>query len=174
MFSSLVQIIYQDTGTTLFPDELGAANYMGIEDLLGYVFFEKATLGRALTRKAFANEQKQRNCQCVDQEIFSTLGDAVLKAILVDLLIRGGYSTPDEITQRKKELEREELLAKIASDIGIGAFIQLGLGEKKQHAERQPYVLSETLEALIGAIFIDGGYEAAEQRIKHWFDPYLP
>jgi ribonuclease-3 len=151
-----------------------AARIMGIEDLLGYVFFEKATLSRALTRKAFANEQKQRNCLCEDQEIFSTLGDAVLKAILVDLLIRGGYSTPDEITQKKKELEREELLAKIASDLGIGAFIQLGLGEEKQHAERQPYVLSETLEALIGAIFIDGGYEAAEQRIKHWFDPYLP
>jgi ribonuclease III len=147
---------------------------IGIEDLLGYVFYDKDTLNRALTRKAYANEKKQRNCPCPDQEIFSTLGDAVLKAVLVDLLIRAGCSTPDEITQKKKELEREEILSRIAGDLGIGSFIHLGAGEEKHHADRQPYVLAETLEALIGAIFIDGGYEAAEQRIKRWFDPYLP
>jgi ribonuclease III len=147
---------------------------IGIEDLLGYVFYDKDTLNRALTRKAYANEKKQRNCPCPDQEIFSTLGDAVLKAVLVDLLIRAGCSTPDEITQKKKELEREELLSRIAGELAIGSFIHLGAGEEKHHADRQPYVLAETLEALIGAIFIDGGYEAAEQRIKRWFNPYLP
>jgi ribonuclease-3 len=147
---------------------------IGIEDLLGYVFYDKDTLNRALTRKAYANERKQRNCPCQDQEIFSTLGDAVVKTVLVDLLIRAGCSTPDEITQKKKELEREELLSHIAREIGIGSFIRLGAGEEKHHADQQPYVLAETLEALIGAIFIDGGYEAAEQRIKHWFTAYLP
>lgn len=147
---------------------------IGIEDLIGYVFFEKDTLNRALTRKAYANEKKQRKCPCEDQELYCTLGDAVLKTVLIDLIIRAGFFTPDEVTQQKKELEREEQLARVAGELGISPYILLGAGEKKHHAEQQPYVLAETLEAIIGAIFIDGGYEAAEQRIKHWFNPYLP
>lgn len=164
-------IIYQEANL-ISPER--SVHTIGIEDLLGYVFYDKDTLNRALTRKAYANEKRQSNCPCLDQEIFSTLGDAVLKTVLVDLLIRAGCSTPDEITQKKKELEREELLSRIAGDMGIGSFIHLGAGEEKHRADRQPYVLAETLEALIGAIFIDGGYEAAEQRIKRWFNPYLP
>ena len=147
---------------------------ISVEELLGYFFFDTSLLDRALTRKAYANEQKQRNCPCEDQEVLATLGDSVLKTVLIDLLIRSGFTTPDKVTQEKKALEREELLAKVAADLNLGEFIRLGLGEKRQKAQEQPYVLAETLEALIGAIFLDGGYEAAEQRIKHWFDPYLP
>ena len=63
---------------------------MTIEDRLGYSFTDKELLDRALTRKAYANEQKQQNQECEDQEIFRTLGDAVLKTVLVDLLIKNG------------------------------------------------------------------------------------
>jgi ribonuclease-3 len=147
---------------------------ISVEELLGYFFFDTSLLDRALTRKAYANEQRQRNTPCEDQEVLATLGDAVLKTILIDLLIRFGYTTPDTVTQEKKALEREELLAKVAMELEVGSFIRLGIGEQRQKAQEQPYVLAETLEALIGAIFLDGGYEAAEQRIKHWFDRYLP
>lgn len=147
---------------------------ISVEELLGYHFFDSSLLDRALTRKAYANEQRQRNTSCEDQEVLATLGDAVLKTVLIDLLIRSGYTTPDEVTQEKKALEREELLAKVAGELKIGSFIRLGIGEQRQKAQEQPYVLAETLEALIGAIFLDGGYEAAEQKIKHWFDCYLP
>ena len=147
---------------------------ISVEELLGYFFFDTSLLDRALTRKAYANEQRQHNIPCEDQEVFATLGDSVLKTVLIDLLIRSGFTTPDQVTQEKKALEREELLAKVGEGLGIGEFIRLGLGERKQKAQEQPYVLAETLEAIIGAIFLDGGYEAAEQRIKHWFDSYLP
>ena len=126
-------------------------------------------LERALTRKAFANEQAQRGISCEDQEIFCTLGDAVLKTVLIDILIRNGVATPDMITRKKIELEREENLAVIGREIHIGPYIKLGKGEAKHNAGEQPYVLAETLEAIIGAIFLDGGYICAEERIKEWF-----
>ncbi|MDD1674769.1 MAG: ribonuclease III domain-containing protein [Methanomicrobiales archaeon] len=148
---------------------------MDIEENLGYVFFDKSTLERAFTRKAHALEQRQKQIPCEDQEIFRTLGDAVLKTVLIDLLIRGGCCrSRDELTQAKKQLEREENLARVGESLGISANIRLGKGEEKHRADKEPYVLAETVEALIGAIFMDGGYEAAQQWIKRWFGPYLP
>lgn len=142
---------------------------MTIEDTLGYTFSNKNLLARALTRKAYANEQKPQNKECEDQEIFRTLGDAVLKTVLVDLLIASGCKTREEITNRKMELESEEGLAKISRELGIGHFIKLGIGEKKQKANEKQYVLAETLEALVGAIYLDGGFEASREAVVKWF-----
>ncbi|MBU4374597.1 MAG: dsRNA-specific ribonuclease [Euryarchaeota archaeon] len=142
---------------------------MTIEDALGYTFSNKDLLNRALTRKAYANEQKARNLGCEDQEIFRTLGDAVLKTVLVDLLIASGCKTGEEITNRKMELESEEGLAKISRELGIGNSIKLGIGEIKQRANEKQYVLAETLEALIGAIYLDSGFGACRKTIIKWF-----
>lgn len=120
---------------------------MTIEDKLGYTFSNKKLLNRALTRKAYANEQKQLNKDIEDQEIFRTLGDAVLKTVLVDLLIASGCKTREEITNRKMELESEEGLAKISRELGIAPFIKMGIGETKQKANEKQSVLAETLEA---------------------------
>ncbi len=142
---------------------------MTIEDALGYTFSNKDLLNRALTRKAYANEQKARNVVCEDQEIFRTLGDAVLKTVLVDLLIASGCKTREEITNRKMELESEEGLAKISRELGIGSSIKLGIGEIRQKANEKQYVLAETLEALIGAIYLDCGFDACRKTIIKWF-----
>lgn len=146
---------------------------MTIEKNLGYLFSDKNLLNRALTRKAYAFEQKQRNQDCEDQEVFRTLGDAVLKAVLVDLLIKSGCKTRDGITSKKKGLEREETLAKIGRDLGIGSFIKLGVGEEKQKANEEPKVLAETLEALIGTIYRDGGYDASKEVVTKWFKSFF-
>jgi ribonuclease-3 len=146
---------------------------MTIEKNLGYSFSDKNLLNRALTRKAYAIEQKQRNQDCEDQEVFRTLGDAVLKAVLVDLLIKSGCKTRDEITSKKKRLEREETLAKIGQSLSIGPFIKLGVGEEKHKANEEPKVLAETLEALIGAIYLDGGYGASKEAITEWFKSFF-
>ncbi|MFZ3059982.1 MAG: ribonuclease III domain-containing protein [Candidatus Methanoperedens sp.] len=142
---------------------------MTIEEALGYTFSNKSLLERALTRKAYANELKQQNIECEDQEIYRTLGDAVLKTVLVDRLIESGYKTREDITNRKMELESEEGLAKISRELEIGSSIRLGIGEKKQKANEKQYVLAETLEAVIGAIFLDGGYDASKDTIIKWF-----
>ncbi len=143
---------------------------MTIEKKLGYTFRSKDILDRALTRKAYALEKKQQNIECHDQEIFRTLGDAVLKMILIDLLIKSGVNSRGEITNRKKSLEREEGLAEISKLLGIGSYLKLGRGEEKQRADEEPYVLAETFEAVIGAIYLDGGFEASKKVIENLFD----
>ena len=142
---------------------------MTIEKNLGYTFKNKYFLNRALTRKAYALEQKQQNIECDDQEIYRTLGDAVLKTILIDLLIKSGINSRGEITSRKKSLEREEGLAQISKRLSIGAYLKLGKGESKQKADEEPYVLAETFEAVIGAIYLDGGFEACKGIIEKLF-----
>jgi len=144
-----------------------------IEKNLGHSFSDKNLLNRALTRKAYALEQKQRNRDCDDQEVFRTLGDAVLKAVLVDLLIKSGCKTREEITSEKIRLEREEGLARISQNLGIREFIKLGIGEEKHRANEEPKVLAETLEALIGAIYLDGGYSASKKIITIWFKNFF-
>jgi len=143
---------------------------MTLEENLGYKFKNKSLLDRALTRKAYALEQHQQNKECKDQEIYRTLGDAVLKTVLIDLLIKSGCSTRGDITSRKKSLEREEGLAQISKRLGVGSFLKQGKGEKKQNAQEEPYVLAETFEALIGAIYLDGGFEASRKTIEKLFE----
>ncbi|HEX7628280.1 MAG TPA: ribonuclease III domain-containing protein, partial [Candidatus Methanoperedens sp.] len=126
-------------------------------------------INRALTRKAYALEQKQQNIECDDQEIYRTLGDAVLKTVLIDLLIKNGINSRGDITSRKKSLEREEGLAEISKRLDIGAYLKLGKGEGKQKADEEPYVLAETFEAVIGAIYLDGGFEACKGIIEKLF-----
>jgi ribonuclease III len=142
---------------------------MTIEDKLGYTFKNKYFINRALTRKAYALEQKQQNIECEDQEIYRTLGDAVLKTVLIDLLIKSGVNSRGEITSRKKSLEREEGLAQISKRLGIGAYLKLGKGESKQKADEEPYVLAETFEAVIGAIYLDGGFADCRRTIEKLF-----
>lgn len=148
-------------------------NIAKIEGILGYTFKDKKLLNRALTRKAYAQERKQKNQECEDQEVFRTLGDAVLKAALVDLLIKSGCGSRKEITERKKGIEQKKSLAIIAKDLGIGPFIILGRGEKKQKIHRGPYVLAETLEALIGAIYLDRGFDSSREIVEKWFNKYV-
>ena len=139
-----------------------------LENSLQYSFTTKELLERALTRKAYALEQKEQGQDLEDQELFRILGDVVLKAVLVDLLIKEGCTTRGEITEKKKELEREETLKEISQKLGIGPYILLGAGEAKQNANKEPNVLAETLEAIIAAIYRDRGYDAVMNVIIKW------
>jgi ribonuclease-3 len=93
----------------------------------------------------------------------------VIRTVFIELLIRAHYPTPDAISDEKKNLERHEALADIASEIGIGPSIRLGTDEKIQGAEMEPAVMAGTLAAIIGAIYLDGGFEASRQAVIRWF-----
>ncbi len=126
-----------------------------VEQRLDYTFKNKDLLVRALTRKAFALEQMQQGKNCKDQEIYRILGDAVLKAILVEMLIENGFDSRKSITNEKIALEKRENLAKMFQEIGIASFIRLGKGEKNQEIFKQSSVLGETFEALVAAVHVD-------------------
>lgn len=147
---------------------------MTLEAQLSYFFFDKQLLKQALTTKAHALEQQQQGQPCEDQQAYSVLGDAVLKAVLIELLMRMGYQAKGDITEAKKSLESKEILAQIAADIGVADVIKLGAGERQQQAEKNSRILAETLEALIGAIYFDGGFQATRATIKHLFRAAFP
>jgi ribonuclease-3 len=116
-----------------------------IEEIIGYSFQDKNLLKRALTHKALANEQRQKNQVWEDQTIFSTLGDAVLKLALTELLIESNCKTSGELTEKRIDLENEEKQVEIAQKLEIGQFIITNLREIKKNANKNPSVLEALL-----------------------------
>lgn len=138
-----------------------------LENKLGYSFKDKNLLIRALTRKD-AIEKNQIPHDFGHQEIFSTLGDAILKAVLVHQLIEAGCDTAKKITDDKKEIENRDVLATISKELMIDDSMLMSNGEEKQRANEMPTPLAETLEAVIGAIYLDSDYETSMEVIKKW------
>jgi ribonuclease-3 len=146
-----------------------------IEKILGYHFFEPQHLIRALTHPAYANELLQQNKRCMDQEAYRTLGDAVLKTSLILFLMEKGIQTKGGITMGKEDLESNAALARIAARMQIKDYIMLGKGEEGLWSSGEAKILADTLEALIGAIFLDSdaGFGVIKQCIGTWFEPEL-
>jgi ribonuclease-3 len=111
----------------------------------------------------------------MDQMAYSTLGDAVLKTALILFLMEKGIQTKGGITQEKEQLEDNITLAKVARRFRIRKFIRLGRGEKSLWRDSEEKILADTLEALIGAIFLDSdaGFGVVKQCIGTWFEPEL-
>jgi ribonuclease-3 len=150
------------------PEIIGA-----VEARLGYVFKDKSLLIRALTRKAYALEQHQKGLKCDDQEIYRTWGDTVLKALLVELLIRHGCSSREALTDRKKSLESRESLGSMEPAVSLAPYMRLGNGERKNQVHQQTSVIGETFEAVIAAIYQDGGHDTIQRLVTGWFEPTL-
>lgn len=137
------------------------------EQLIGYRFTDLRLLQNALIHASFAFEQAQ---VCKDNEILEFLGDAVL-----DLVI--GYTLckryPDmkegQLTRLRASLVNETHLASMARSIELGKFLCLGKGEESSHGRNKPSILSCAFEALVGAVFEDGGYGAASEFVQNLF-----
>ena len=142
-----------------------------VENLLGYVFSDKSLLVRALTRKAYALEQRQQGFTCKDQEYYRILGDSVLKFSLVELLEQNGYTTRDAITSKKKTLEDRQTLGTMELAKQIAPFIRFGKGEASQKIDQQVSVRAETFEAIIAAIYQDSNLSVVRSRVNGWFSP---
>ncbi len=140
-----------------------------VESRLGYVFVDKSLLIRALTRKAYAQEQRQRGQVCEDQEFYRIFGDAILKFILVEMLFQLGYMSRGTISTKKSDLENRKSLGKLSIALAIAPFMRLGSGEKKQQVDQQSSVIGETFEAVIAAIYQDGGLEIIRKLTQKWF-----
>ncbi|HEY9207281.1 MAG TPA: ribonuclease III domain-containing protein [Candidatus Methanoperedens sp.] len=147
--------------------------YNDLELNIGYIFIEKDLLNRALTTNGYANEFNQQNPNypsIQSQDAFRTLGDAVLKLILVDHLIENKkYNRCGEITEEKKQAENRKTLARISRKLDIGHFLKMGTGEREHDKiYDNDDNLAETLEAIIGAIYLDIGFEASKKIIMKW------
>jgi len=146
-----------------------------LERIIGYHFFEPQHLIRALTHSAYANEVIQKNRICLTQDAYSTLGDAVLKTSLILFLMEKGLQEKGAITRAKEQLEDNASLARIGRRLKIKRFIRLGRGERDLWKSGEETILADTVEALIGAIYLDSdaGLGVVRQCIGAWFEPEL-
>lgn len=136
-----------------------------------YDFKDKKLLWAALTHGSFANEHHLS----YNYQRLEFLGDAVLELIVSeDLFTKFESAKEGELTKARAAAVREERLAEVAQNIGIDKVIRLGKGEQQSGGRSKPSILSDVLEALIGAIYLDGGLDACKQFYKQCFGSFEP
>ena len=141
---------------------------MGNEALsrrIGYEFRDPDLLRRALTHRSYGTPHNER---------LEFLGDSVLNCVIATRLYHLHARVQEgDLSRMRAHLVKEQTLADIALTLKLGDFIQLGEGELKSGGFRRPSILADTLEAIIGAVYLDSGFSAAEQVIIQLFEALL-
>ena len=131
----------------------------------GYIFKDKSLLATALTHSSFSNEKKMKKTQCNERLEF--LGDAVLELVSSEFIFRSHPDMPEgEMTKTRASYVCEPTLALCAREIHLGDYLRLGKGEELTGGRQRDSVLSDALEATIGAVYMDGGFEPAKRYIE--------
>lgn len=133
---------------------------MDLEKKIGYTFQDKSYLETAITHSSYANEMKNR---CPYNERQEFLGDAVLSIIVSDYLFKSFHLAEGDLTKLRAALVCEKSLCGFAAKIDLGSAIRLGKGEEMMGGRTRPSILADAFEALIAAIYLDGGMEAARE-----------
>jgi ribonuclease III len=130
-----------------------------LERRISYVFDDRELLVRALSHRSYANE---RGSEVQDNEVLEFLGDSVLGLVVSDLLCtRYPTLSEGEMSKLKSFLVSADTLARLADDLGLGEFMLLGRGEEKTAGREKNSILANAFEALIAALYVDGGLEQA-------------
>jgi ribonuclease-3 len=130
-----------------------------LQSVIGYRFHTDAFLHRALTRYAWAKEQELDDDAHMDA--LATLGDAVIELIALDTLVHAGITEKGHMSKIKMNNVNMSVLRHLASQINLQDFVYWGRGEAHMQIWTSGRVLAECMEALIGAIYLDGGIDAA-------------
>jgi len=143
------------------------------EEKLAYRFRDRQLLQLALLHRSFSFEQVRQSSPA-DNERLEFLGDAVLDLVIGHALFRRYPEMREgEMTRLRALLVKESHLAEMASRLGLGEFLSLGRGEESSGGREKPSILSSTYEAVLGALFLDGGYEGVAGFIERHFQPGL-
>ncbi|WP_236072982.1 ribonuclease III [Streptomyces tardus] len=140
-----------------------------LEGRLGY-HLESALLVRALTHRSYAYE----NGGLPTNERLEFLGDSVLGLVVTDTLYRNHPDLPEgQLAKLRAAVVNSRALAEVARGLDLGAFIRLGRGEEGTGGRNKASILADTLEAVIGAVYLDQGLQAADALIHRLFDPLI-
>jgi ribonuclease-3 len=136
-----------------------------LEERLQYRFQSAELLQQAVTHRSHG---------IVHNERLEFLGDSVLNCVVAQMLFLK-YSRLDEgdLSRLRANLVKQQSLSEIADRLGLSDFLRLGEGEMKSGGFRRPSILADTLEAVFGAVFVDGGFEGARAVIGRFFEPVL-
>lgn len=131
---------------------------------LGILIIKEDLFQMAVTHRSYLNEHKDHPLN--HNERLEFLGDAVLELVVTEYLYHN-YSNPEgELTSWRAALVCGEMLAKVAHSIGVEEFLMMSKGESKDTGRARQYLLANAMEALIGAIYLDQGYDAAKAFIS--------
>ena len=135
-----------------------------MERVIGYEFSDKTLLERAMTHSSYSNERKINKTECNERLEF--LGDAVLEIISSDLIYKKYPDMPEgKMSKLRASLVCEPALYESSLAIKLGDYIRLGKGEEAGGGRNKPSVVSDAFEALIGAIYLDGGQKKSAEII---------
>ena len=150
-----------------------------LEEKLFYSFKDAQLLTLALSHKSHANEgrkkgQTREDFVLLHNERLEFLGDSVLGLVITDLLSdRFPLADEGKLSKMRSSLVKEETLANLSRKLGIGKYILLGKGEENSQGRDKDSILSSVYEALLGAIYLDGGLSAAFESAKKHFASLL-
>lgn len=147
-------------------------DFSKFEEKAGIKFKDANLLRQAFTHRSFINENRDSGLD--HNERLEFLGDAVLELVITDYLYgKMNESDEGELTSLRSALVNADTCAKVASNLGANDFLLLSKGEAKDIGRARQYILANTLEALIGAIYVDQNYEAAKDFILKNVTPIM-
>ena len=147
-------------------------DFSQLEKNLNFKFKNKDYLQTALTHRSYLNEH--RNYRLPHNERLEFLGDAVLELAVTGYLYENFPNPEGELTNLRSALVNYKMLAEIARKLNIDQFLLLSRGEAKDTGRARQVILANTLEAIIGAMYLDGGYEKTHEFIKKHILSQLP
>ena len=142
-------------------------HYKELEKKAGYQFHSQKLLSQALTHSSYPNEHSGDKSECNERLEF--LGDAVLDRVSSEFLFQKYPDMPEgELTRTRASLVCEPTLAYCAGELDLGSYLRLGKGEDATGGRLRHSVVSDAMEALIGAIYLDGGFDSAKAFIHRF------
>jgi ribonuclease-3 len=143
-----------------------------LQEEMSYRFQDLDLLNVALTHRSYANERA--NGTWVDNERLEFLGDSVLNVIISHLIMEyHPHCREGMLTKLRAGLVNQKFLAEISESLGINRYVLLGKGESLRGGRKRSSLISDAYEALIGAIYLDGGFEAAFRVVEKQFLPFI-
>lgn len=140
-------------------------NLSTVEQAICYDFNNRDLLAQSLTHRSFGTTNNER---------LEFLGDSVLNCVIAEALCQRYASVREgDLSRLRANLVRQETLAEIAQLIHLGDQLRLGEGEMRSGGFRRPSILADALEAVFGAVFLDGGFDRARKTILRLYDPFL-
>lgn len=141
------------------------ARHPVLERRIGHRFKDPALLAQALTHRSFGSPHNER---------LEFLGDGVIGCVIAEeLYVRFPDIAEGELSRLRASLVREAALAAVAGSVALSGFLRLGEGEVASGGAERPSILADALEAVFGAIFLDGGYEAVRDAVRRTFGEAL-
>lgn len=136
-----------------------------LEEIIGYQFQKEGLLRQALTHSSYANEKHMKKLS--DNERLEFLGDAVLEVTSSEYLYQHYPNLPEgDLTKLRASIVCEPTLALCTREMNLGKYLFLGKGENLTGGRERKSILSDALEAVIGAIYLDGGFEKAREFVQ--------